>query len=91
MGLVYEVFKEETLKALKGHLAIGHVRYSTTGSSLLANAQPFVVFLGNEYYGIGHNGNLVNALQLRREMESSGSIFQTTMDTEVIMHPSPGI
>ncbi len=86
MGLVSEVFKEETLKALKGHLAIGHVRYSTTGSSLLANAQPFVVYHGNEYYGIAHNGNLVNAIELRRELEAQGAIFQSTMDTEVFMH-----
>lgn len=86
MGLVPDVFKEETLKALKGHLAIGHVRYSTTGSSLLANAQPFVVTLGNEYYAIAHNGNLVNAYELRCELESRGSIFQTTMDTEIFMH-----
>lgn len=86
MGLVYEVFKEETLKALTGHLAIGHVRYSTTGSSLLANAQPFVVMLGDEYYGIGHNGNIVNALELRRELEGQGAIFQSTMDTEIVMH-----
>ena len=86
MGLVHDIFKEETLQALKGHLAIGHVRYSTTGSSLLANAQPFGVFLGNEYYGIGHNGNLVNACQLRADLEARGAIFQTTMDTEVIMH-----
>lgn len=86
MGLVHDIFKEETLQALKGHLAIGHVRYSTTGSSLLANAQPFGVFLGNEYYGIGHNGNLVNAYQLRADLEARGAIFQTTMDTEVIMH-----
>jgi amidophosphoribosyltransferase len=86
MGLVPEVFKEETLSALKGNLAIGHVRYSTTGSSLLANAQPFVVFIGNEYYGIAHNGNLVNALELRRELEADGAIFQSTMDTEIIMH-----
>jgi len=86
MGLVYEVFREDVLKALEGHLAIGHVRYSTTGSSLLANAQPFVVFHGNEYYGIGHNGNVVNAVELRRELEEQGAIFQSTMDTEVIMH-----
>jgi len=86
MGLVHDIFKEETLQALKGHLAIGHVRYSTTGSSLLANAQPFGVFLGNEYYGIGHNGNLVNAYQLRADLEARGAIFQTTMDTEIIMH-----
>jgi len=86
MGLVYEVFGEERLQALKGHLAIGHVRYSTTGSSLLANAQPFVVVHGGEYYGIAHNGNLVNAIQLRRDLEAQGAIFQSTMDTEVIMH-----
>ena len=86
MGLVYEVFREETLKALKGNLAIGHVRYSTTGSSLLANAQPFVVHHGNEYYGIAHNGNLTNAVQLRRELEGQGAIFRSSMDTEIIMH-----
>jgi amidophosphoribosyltransferase len=86
MGLVPDVFKEDILKALKGHLAIGHVRYSTTGSSLLANAQPFVVFHGNEYYAIGHNGNLGNAIQLRRQLEAEGTIFQSTMDTEIIMH-----
>src|SRR5512143_4005398 len=56
MGLVCEVFQEDTLKALKGHLAIGHVRYSTTGSSLLANAQPFLVLHGSEYYAVAHNG-----------------------------------
>ncbi len=86
MGLVYEVFKEDTLKALEGHLAIGHVRYSTTGSSLLSNAQPFVVFHGHEYYAIAHNGNLVNAYELRSKLEQEGAIFRTTMDTEVIMH-----
>ncbi len=86
MGLVSEVFREDTLKALRGHLAIGHVRYSTTGSSLLSNAQPFVVFYGHEYYAIAHNGNLVNAYELRRELEEEGAIFRTTMDTEVIMH-----
>lgn len=86
MGLVSEVFKEEILKQLKGHLAIGHVRYSTTGSSLIANAQPFVVMHGGEYYAIAHNGNLVNAWNLRNELERRGSIFQSTMDTEVIVH-----
>jgi amidophosphoribosyltransferase len=86
MGLVHDVFKERTLEKLKGHLAIGHVRYSTTGSSLLANAQPFVMFHGNEYYGIAHNGNIVNAVELRRELEKEGAIFQSTMDTEIIMH-----
>ncbi|MCX7823026.1 MAG: amidophosphoribosyltransferase [Syntrophobacterales bacterium] len=86
MGLVSEVFKEETLRQLHGYLAIGHVRYSTTGSSLLSNAQPFTMFHGHEYYAIAHNGNLVNAYELRQELESKGAIFRTTMDTEVIMH-----
>jgi amidophosphoribosyltransferase len=86
MGLVPDVFKEETLKALTGHLAIGHVRYSTTGSSQLENAQPFVVFHGNDHYAIGHNGNLVNAVELRRELETQGAIFRSTMDTEIFMH-----
>jgi amidophosphoribosyltransferase len=86
MGLVHDIFSEEILKSLKGHLAIGHVRYSTTGSSLLANAQPFVVFHGNNYYAIGHNGNLVNAIELRCELERQGAIFRSTMDTEIFMH-----
>lgn len=86
MGLVYEVFNEKTLKPLEGHLAIGHVRYSTTGSSLLANAQPFLVYHGSEYYGIAHNGNLVNAAELRRELEEEGTIFQSTTDSEIIVH-----
>lgn len=86
MGLVADAFKEDSLRALTGHLSIGHVRYSTTGSSLLANAQPFVVSHGSDYYGIAHNGNLVNAYPLRCELESQGAIFQSTMDTEVIMH-----
>ncbi len=74
------------IKTLKGYLAIGHVRYSTTGSSLLANAQPFMVFHGNNHYAIGHNGNLVNAVELRRELERHGAIFRSTMDTEIFMH-----
>jgi len=86
MGLVHDIFTEDTLKALKGHLGIGHVRYSTTGSSLLANAQPFMVFHGNNYYAIGHNGNIVNAIELRRELERQGAIFRSTMDTEIFMH-----
>lgn len=86
MGLVNEIFKEDTLKSLTGHIAIGHVRYSTTGASHLANAQPFVVFHGNEYYAIAHNGNLVNAFELRNELETQGAIFRSTMDTEIFMH-----
>ncbi len=86
MGLVHDVFKEDTLKSLTGHIAIGHVRYSTTGSSLIANAQPFVVLHGSEYYATAHNGNLVNAPLLRRELEDAGTIFQSSTDTEVIVH-----
>src|SRR5512146_312351 len=59
MGLVNEIFNEQKLKELRGYLAVGHVRYSTTGSSLLENAQPFVMFHGNDHYAIAHNGNIV--------------------------------
>jgi amidophosphoribosyltransferase len=86
MGLVNDIFSEQILKTLRGYLAIGHVRYSTTGSSLLANAQPFEVFYDNNHYAIGHNGNLVNAIELRRELERQGAIFRSTADTEVFMH-----
>ncbi|MGV8081808.1 MAG: amidophosphoribosyltransferase [Syntrophales bacterium] len=86
MGLVSEVFPERILASLTGSMAIGHVRYSTTGSSVLSNAQPFLVHHGEEYYAIGHNGNLTNAQAVRRELEARGSIFQSTMDTEVIVH-----
>ena len=86
MGLVSEVFDEQTLNGMPGHTAIGHVRYSTTGSSIVKNAQPFVVTHGNMTLAIGHNGNLTNAKQLRRDLERRGSIFQTTMDSEIIVH-----
>lgn len=86
MGLVSQVFKEENMQKLPGSLAIGHVRYSTTGSSTISNAQPFLVHYGDEYYALAHNGNIVNAQKLRKELEDSGSIFQTTMDSEIIMH-----
>jgi amidophosphoribosyltransferase len=86
MGLVPDVFTQPVLDSLKGHLAIGHVRYSTTGSSLLRNAQPFVVHHGGETLAIGHNGNLVNAQEMRHRLEEEGSIFQSTMDTEIIVH-----
>jgi amidophosphoribosyltransferase len=86
MGLVNDVFDEEMLEALPGKSAIGHVRYSTFGSATLENAQPFVV---NALWGglaIAHNGNLVNAGRIRRRLEENGSLFQSTMDTEVIVH-----
>lgn len=86
MGLAAEVFHEETLQKLAGRLAIGHVRYSTTGSSTLLNAQPFLVHFTGESYALAHNGNIVNAQALRCEMEAGGSIFQTTMDSEIVMH-----
>ncbi|MCK4794358.1 MAG: amidophosphoribosyltransferase, partial [Desulfobacteraceae bacterium] len=86
MGLVPEIFNEQVLDKLKGHIALGHVRYSTTGSSLLVNAQPFRIQYSGRSLAIAHNGNLVNARQIRSELEDKGSIFQTTMDTEVVLH-----
>ena len=86
MGLVSDVFKKRHLEQLTGNYAIGHVRYSTTGSSILTNAQPFIVHHRKRSYAIAHNGNIVNAYELRKELEESGSIFQTTMDSEVFSH-----
>ena len=86
MGLVSEVFTKDILKRLSGKSAIGHVRYSTTGSSELKNAQPFVVDYYKGTLAIAHNGNLTNAPLIKSELESRGSIFQSNMDTEVIVH-----
>ena len=86
MGLVPDIFGETVLDKLKGHIALGHVRYSTTGSSLLVNAQPFRVRYSGTSLAIAHNGNLVNAGRIRSQLENSGSIFQTSMDTEVVLH-----
>lgn len=86
MGLVADVFNEPTLKALSGDSAVGHVRYSTTGSSLLKNAQPFLAQRHGSFMAIAHNGNLVNALELKDKLEAQGSIFQSTMDSEVFVH-----
>jgi amidophosphoribosyltransferase len=86
MGLVPDVFTEDHLDKLKGNLAIGHVRYSTTGSSLLSNAQPFTVHHGGRTISVGHNGNLINAHTLRERLENEGSIFQASSDTEIIVH-----
>ncbi|MCZ7584008.1 MAG: amidophosphoribosyltransferase [Deltaproteobacteria bacterium] len=86
MGLVGDIFKGPVLDELKGHTAIGHVRYSTTGSSMLKNAQPFAIDYSRGALAVAHNGNLVNAGTLRYELENVGSIFQSTMDTEVIAH-----
>jgi amidophosphoribosyltransferase len=86
MGLVAEVFDPPTLDGLPGHLAIGHNRYSTYGHVNLVNAQPLVVRCRIGSLAVAHNGNLVNAGELRRNMEASGSIFQSTSDTEVVLH-----
>jgi amidophosphoribosyltransferase len=86
MGLVSQVFDAAALEKLKGDRAIGHVRYSTTGSSTLINAQPLVADTVRGPLAIAHNGNLVNAVQLRAELENAGSIFQTTADSEIILH-----
>ena len=86
VGLVHDVFPEDIVRRLVGHAAIGHNRYSTTGASQLKNAQPLVVEYGRGGLAVAHNGNLVNAETLRAELESHGSIFQSTVDTEVIVH-----
>jgi len=86
MGLVADVFSEKVLARLPGRHAIGHVRYSTTGGSLLRNAQPFCANTDGGPVAIAHNGNLVNARAVRRELEGRGAIFSTTSDSEVIVH-----
>ena len=86
MGHVSETFSREILKTLSGKNAIGHVRYSTAGSSEIKNAQPFVVDYAKGGIAIADNGNLTNAFFIRSELESAGSIFQSNMDTEVIVH-----
>ncbi|CAO0823202.1 Amidophosphoribosyltransferase [Desulfarculales bacterium] len=86
MGLVPDIFHESDLQKLVGYISCGHVRYSTTGSSLLANAQPFIINYAGHSLCLGHNGNLINALELRQRLEREGSIFQTTMDSEIVMH-----
>ncbi|PYV27303.1 MAG: amidophosphoribosyltransferase [Acidobacteria bacterium] len=86
MGHVAEVFTEEVINTLKGDSAIGHTRYSTAGDTDLKNAQPLVVSCQKGQVALAHNGNLVNAPSLRKELESRGDIFQTTSDSEVILH-----
>src|SRR5712691_3429188 len=86
MGLVSQVFKGEILQKLTGQIAVGHTRYSTTGSSQLSNAQPLTVDCARGQIAIAHNGNLTNAAHLREELEARGSIFQTTVDSEIILH-----
>ncbi len=86
MGLVSDALTPEVLAGLKNRVAIGHVRYSTTGGSRLENAQPFVAAYSGGPIALAHNGNLVNTSELRRDYERRGGVFQTTTDTEVIVH-----
>jgi len=86
MGLIADIFSEDVLAQLRGTLAIGHTRYSTAGDSALLNAQPIMVQSNKGMMALAHNGNLVNAQDIRHRLESQGSIFQTNSDTEVIVH-----
>lgn len=86
MGLVGKVYGETDLKRLQGHMAMGHVRYSTTGESLITNAQPLTASLKNGPIAIAHNGNITNGKALRKSLISQGAIFQGSNDTEIILH-----
>src|SRR5687768_13780125 len=86
MGLVSEGLGQDQLEALGGHTAIGHTRYSTAGSSTIENAQPMLARFRGGHLALAHNGNLINAAELRSELEGEGSIFASTMDSEVIVH-----
>src|ERR1700682_3283576 len=86
MGLVADIFTEDVLAKIRGTLAIGHTRYSTAGDSALLNAQPILVQSNKGMMALAHNGNLVNAQDIRQRLDSQGSIFQTNSDTEVIVH-----
>ena len=86
MGLVNEVFDEKSLEAMEGDIGVGHVRYSTAGASTRENAQPLVLSYVKGTLALAHNGNLINACELRKELEYTGAIFQTTIDSEVIAY-----
>ncbi len=86
MGLVPEIFSEDILQGLPGSMAMGHVRYSTCGASNVTNSQPLMVNHRGTTLAVAHNGNLVNSLELRYDLEGKGSIFQTSMDSEVVLH-----
>src|SRR5215468_8420901 len=86
MGLVSQIFNSDVLHGLAGNMAVGHTRYSTTGSSHLRNAQPLTGDSARGRIAIAHNGNLTNAGKLRDELEARGAIFQTTVDSEIILH-----
>ena len=86
MGLVSDGFGDEAMKSLRGHIAMGHTRYSTAGASALENAQPILARVRDSHIALAHNGNLTNAVELRRELEDHGAIFASTMDSEAIVH-----
>ncbi len=86
MGLVNEVFDEESLSSMYGDIGVGHVRYSTAGASSRENAQPLVLNYIKGTLALAHNGNLINANELREELAYGGAIFQTTIDSEVIAY-----
>ncbi len=86
MGIVGDVFDEKAIRSLRGDIAVGHLRYSTTGSSHTKNIQPLLVSHKNNHIVIAHNGNLTNIWKLHQALEEKGSIFQTTMDSEIIAH-----
>ncbi|MFV0255235.1 MAG: amidophosphoribosyltransferase [Erysipelotrichaceae bacterium] len=85
-GLVHNIFSSDTLAKFSGNCGIGHVRYSTTGGNNLLNVQPFLFRSYDESFALAHNGNLVNAEELKRDLEKKGSIFQTTSDSEIVAH-----
>ena len=86
MGLVNEVFTQDSLETMKGDIGVGHVRYSTAGASTRENAQPLVLNYVKGTLALAHNGNLINAAELRHDLEYTGAIFQTTIDSEVIAY-----
>ncbi len=86
MGLVNEVFTQDSLEAMRGDIGVGHVRYSTAGASTRENAQPLVLNYVKGTLALAHNGNLINAAELRHDLEYTGAIFQTTIDSEVIAY-----
>src|SRR5512139_1834104 len=86
MGYVADIFTAQVLNKLRGHMAIGHTRYSTAGDTVLNNAQPFSVACNKGRIAVAHNGNITNAMELRRDLEAHGSIFQASSDTEVVLH-----
>jgi len=86
MGLVGDIFNENSLKSLRGHMAIGHNRYSTTGSSHAKNIQPLLVNYKKAPIAVAHNGNFTNTVALHKELERAGSVFQTTIDSEIVIH-----